>query len=40
MAKELERKIENERNIEKAKQDLITNVAHDLRTPLTNIIGI
>ncbi|PIG99356.1 HAMP domain-containing sensor histidine kinase [Clostridium combesii] len=39
MAKELERKIENERNIEKAKQDLITNVAHDLRTPLTNIIG-
>lgn len=39
MAEELERKIENERRLEQSKQDLITNVAHDLRTPLTNIIG-
>ncbi|GAA0745568.1 HAMP domain-containing sensor histidine kinase [Clostridium oceanicum] len=39
MSEELERKIKNERKIEKSKQDLITNVAHDLRTPLTNIIG-
>ncbi len=31
--------IEKERRIEKAKNDLITNVAHDLRTPLTSIIG-
>ena len=28
-----------ERNAEKQKKDLITNVAHDLRTPLTTIIG-
>lgn len=28
-----------ERNAEKQKQDLITNVAHDLRTPLTTIVG-
>ncbi len=39
MAEELEEKIENERRIEQSKQDLITNAAHDLRTPLTNIIG-
>lgn len=31
--------MENERSIEKEKNDLITNVAHDLRTPLTSIIG-
>ena len=28
-----------ERNAEKQKNDLITNIAHDLRTPLTTIIG-
>ncbi|MDS1005284.1 HAMP domain-containing sensor histidine kinase [Clostridium sporogenes] len=39
MAKELSDKIEKERNIEKAKNDLITNVSHDLRTPLTSIMG-
>lgn len=39
MVGELEQKIKNERRIEKSKQDLITNAAHDLRTPLTNIIG-
>lgn len=31
--------MENERNMERTKNDLITNVAHDLRTPLTSIIG-
>lgn len=31
--------MEKERMAEKTKNDLITNVAHDLRTPLTSIIG-
>lgn len=31
--------MEKERVVEKTKNDLITNVAHDLRTPLTSIIG-
>lgn len=31
--------IESEREIETSKNSLITNVAHDLRTPLTSIIG-
>jgi len=39
MAKELKRSIEGERNAEKTKSDLITNVSHDLRTPLTSIKG-
>ncbi len=29
-----------ERNAQKTKNDLITNVSHDLRTPLTSIMGI
>ena len=31
--------IEKERIVEKTKNDLVTNVAHDLRTPLTSILG-
>ena len=31
--------IEEERRIEKSKDELITNVSHDIRTPLTSIIG-
>lgn len=31
--------MKEERRIEKSKDDLITNVSHDLRTPLTSIIG-
>jgi len=39
MAEELKKQIENERNAEKIKNELITNVSHDLRTPLTSIRG-
>ncbi|MCY6371045.1 HAMP domain-containing sensor histidine kinase [Clostridium ganghwense] len=39
MAKELEYRLKKEREIEKVKNDLITNVSHDLRTPLTSIMG-
>ncbi len=39
MAQEIETKIENERKAEKTKNELITNVSHDLRTPLTSIMG-
>lgn len=39
MAMEIRILIDNEREYEKEKSDLITNVAHDLRTPLTSIIG-
>lgn len=31
--------LERERSAEQSKTDLITNVAHDLRTPLTSILG-
>lgn len=31
--------VEKERESEKSKNDLVTNVAHDLRTPLTSILG-
>ena len=39
MAEEINKKILAERLAEKTKVDLITNVSHDLRTPLTSIMG-
>ncbi|BCN32234.1 sensor histidine kinase [Anaeromicropila herbilytica] len=39
MAAEIGMMMESERKSESTKNDLITSVAHDLRTPLTSIIG-
>jgi signal transduction histidine kinase len=39
MAEELQKRIEEERRVEQVKNELITNVSHDLRTPLTSIMG-
>lgn len=39
MEEQIKDKIEKERKAEKTKNDLITNVSHDLRTPLTSIMG-
>lgn len=39
MADDIKEIMENERRMEYAKNELITSVAHDLRTPLTSIIG-
>ncbi|MDZ3953400.1 HAMP domain-containing sensor histidine kinase [Bacillus thuringiensis] len=37
--KRLKNSIEEELRIEQTKKDLITNLSHDLRTPLTSIVG-
>lgn len=39
MAIKLKTAIEEERETEKSKNDLITNISHDIRTPLTSILG-
>lgn len=39
MAADIKKLMEKERKSERTKNELITNVAHDLRTPLTSIIG-
>lgn len=39
MAQELCQLLEREKKAEQTKNELITNIAHDLRTPLTSILG-
>lgn len=39
MAEEIEQLMEKEKQAEATKNELITNIAHDLRTPLTSILG-
>jgi signal transduction histidine kinase len=39
MAENIQRNVEHEKELEDSKQTLITNMAHDLRSPLTSIIG-
>ena len=39
MAKRLKTSLDEERRAVKSKQELVTNVSHDLRTPLTSIFG-
>lgn len=39
MASQLKTSIEEERRAEQAKNELITSISHDLRTPLTSVLG-
>ena len=39
MSRELNEKRQHERELERQRSELITNVSHDLRSPLTSIIG-
>ncbi len=39
ICKNLELTLEQQKSVERTKDELITNVAHDLRTPLTSILG-
>ncbi|MHC6180338.1 HAMP domain-containing sensor histidine kinase [Clostridium sp. JNZ X4-2] len=39
MADKIQEKITREKNIQRSKSELVTNVAHDIRSPLTSVIG-
>ena len=40
MVEDIRRLMDKERESERTKNELITNVAHDLRTPLTSILSL